>query len=101
MDIDFDQDVWKNLPFNPRLLRNLSPVDEIESLCPLIDAKCLNLSGDDTPQIYALCGKGSRSTFRILRHGLDVSEIAVSELPANPTAVWTIKNSITGSLNLN
>jgi len=46
---------------------------------------------EDTPQIYALCGRGSRSTMRILRHGLEVTEMAVSPLPANPTAVWTTR----------
>ncbi|TPX62142.1 hypothetical protein PhCBS80983_g00623 [Powellomyces hirtus] len=77
--------------FNPRGLRNLAPVDELESVAPLIDAKILNLAEDDSPQIYALCGRGSRSTFRMLRHGLEVSEMAVSELPGNPNAVWTVK----------
>lgn len=79
------------LTFTPRNLRNLSPVDEIESLSPLIDSKVLNLTGDDTPQIYSICGKGSRSTFRILKHGLEVNEVAISELPGNPNAVWTVR----------
>ncbi|KAJ3149884.1 Splicing factor 3B subunit 3 [Geranomyces michiganensis] len=77
--------------FNPRGLRNLALVDELESVGPLIDAKTMNLTEDDSPQIFALSGRGSRSTFRILRHGLEVSEMAVSELPGNPNAVWTIK----------
>ncbi|TPX70379.1 hypothetical protein SpCBS45565_g01800 [Spizellomyces sp. 'palustris'] len=77
--------------FNPRGLRNLAIVDELESISPLIDAKVLNLAEDDSPQIYALCGRGARSSFRILRHGLEVSEMAVSELPGNPNAVWTVK----------
>ena len=71
-------------------------MDELESLSPLIDAKVLNLTDEDTPQIYALCGRGSRSTFRILRHGLEVSELAVSELPGNPNAVWTVRGSVQG-----
>src|ERR1700744_538708 len=51
----------------------------------------LNLTDEDTPQIYALCRRGPRSTLRILRHGLGVTEMAVSPLPANPTAVWTTR----------
>ena len=93
---DFDEDSMDTgeAPlFIPRELRNLSPVDEMESLAPVIDSHTANLTSDDTPQIYALCGRGSRSTFRILRHGLDVSEIAVSELPGRPNNVWTIKGS--------
>nr|CAG8441343.1 1268_t:CDS:10 [Entrophospora candida] len=77
--------------FNLRELQNLERADELESLNPLIDAKVLNLMDDDTPQIYSLCGRGAGSTFRILRNGLEVSEMAVSELPGNPNAVWTTK----------
>ncbi|KAJ3195275.1 Splicing factor 3B subunit 3 [Irineochytrium annulatum] len=81
------------VPFQPRGLRNLTVVDEMDSLSPLIDAKVLNLTEEDTPQIFAVCGRGARSSFRILRHGLEATEIAVSELPGNPSAVWTVKAS--------
>ncbi|ORZ13418.1 CPSF A subunit region-domain-containing protein [Lobosporangium transversale] len=77
--------------FKPRPLENLLLVDELASMAPLTDAKVLNLTDEDTPQIYALCGRGARSTMRILRHGLEVTEMAVSPLPANPTAVWTTR----------
>ncbi|KAG0241008.1 pre-mRNA-splicing factor rse1 [Actinomortierella wolfii] len=77
--------------FKPWPLENLLLVDEMTSMAPLTDAKVLNLTNDDTPQIYALCGRGPRSTLRILRHGLEVSEMAASPLPANPTAVWTTR----------
>ncbi|KAJ1341726.1 hypothetical protein BSLG_003686 [Batrachochytrium salamandrivorans] len=92
-----DADSMPTVNFTPRELRNLAPVDEMESLCPLIDAKVLNLTDEDSPQIYALCGRGSRSSFRILRHGLDVSEMAVSELPGNPNAVWTVRRTASDS----
>ncbi|KAI9136953.1 CPSF A subunit region-domain-containing protein [Paraphysoderma sedebokerense] len=87
-DGEFDE---KLVYFRPRPLRNLVPVDEIESLAALVDAKVLNITEDETPQIYALCGRSSRSSFRILRHGLEITEMAVSELPGNPKAVWTVK----------
>ena len=45
-----------------------------------------------------LCGRGPRSSVRVLRHGLEVSEMAVSELPGNPNAVWTVKRRIDGKL---
>jgi splicing factor 3B subunit 3 len=82
-----------NCIFKPRNLRNLSLVDEIESLSPLIDSLVLNLGEEENPQIYTLCGKGARSTLRILRHGLEVNEIAVSELPGNPSSIWTVRGS--------
>ena len=53
-------------------------------------------ANEDTPQLYAACGRGPRSTLRVLRHGLEVTEMAVSELPGNPNAVWTVKKRADG-----
>ncbi|KAI9277669.1 CPSF A subunit region-domain-containing protein [Umbelopsis sp. AD052] len=91
MEAEAAQEETPLVYFKPRPLKNLLLVDELESLAPLVDAKVLNLTDDDTPQIFGICGRGARSTFRILRHGLEVSEMAVSELPGNPSAVWTTK----------
>ncbi|KAG0149752.1 hypothetical protein CROQUDRAFT_104890 [Cronartium quercuum f. sp. fusiforme G11] len=77
--------------FKPRPLQNLVLSDELESLAPIIDAKSANLLNTDSPQILTACGRGSRSSLRILRHGLDVSEIVTSDLPGPPTNVWTTK----------
>jgi splicing factor 3B subunit 3 len=83
--------------FRPRPLENLVVVDEVESLDPVIDAKVLNiLPNSDTPQIFAACGRGARSTLRTLRHGLDVEESVSSELPGIPNAVWTTKRTENG-----
>ena len=41
--------------------------------------------------VAALCGRSARSSLRLLQHGLAVSEMAVSELPGNPSAVWTVR----------
>jgi splicing factor 3B subunit 3 len=46
---------------------------------------------EDAPQIYSVCGNGARSTFRMLKHGLEVHEIVASELPETPSVVWTTK----------
>ncbi|XP_067652800.1 splicing factor 3B subunit 3 [Haliotis asinina] len=80
--------------FPPRTLKNLVLVDEIDSLSPIMTCQIADLANEDTPQLYTLCGRGPRSTLRILRHGLEVSEMAVSELPGNPNAVWTVKKRI-------
>ncbi|EEY22655.1 pre-mRNA-splicing factor rse-1 [Verticillium alfalfae VaMs.102] len=79
--------------FHPRELENLALVESIDSMNPLIDCKVANLTGEDAPQIYTACGNGARSTFRILKHGLEVNEIVASELPGIPSAVWTLKLS--------
>lgn len=79
--------------FKPRSLRNLSVVDTILSLCPLTSAEAVIASEDESPYIHALCGKGSRSSLRIVRHGLEVAQLAISELPGVPSAVWSIRKS--------
>ncbi|KAG8042161.1 hypothetical protein G9C98_000152 [Cotesia typhae] len=80
--------------FAPRPLRNLVLVDEMDSLSPIMTCQVADLANEDTPQLYIACGRGPRSTLRVLRHGLEVSEMAVSELPGNPNAVWTVKRRI-------
>ncbi|CAL1706734.1 unnamed protein product [Somion occarium] len=78
--------------FRPRALDNLTLVDELESLDPILDSKVLNvLPNSDSPQIFSACGRGARSTLRTLRHGLEVEEVVSSDLPGIPNAVWTTK----------
>lgn len=91
---DFSADPSEPLPpvyFRPRGAENVTLVESINSLNPLMDAKVANLTDEDAPQIYTLCGTGARSSLRILKHGLEVSEIVESELPSMPSAVWTTK----------
>lgn len=81
--------------FDPReTLVNLELIDSIESLAPIIDMKIANLLSEETPQIYAACGRGSLSTLRVLRPGLAVTEMAVSPLPGPATGVWTLKQTL-------
>jgi splicing factor 3B subunit 3 len=86
---------WPHFAVRP--LANLEPIDEMESLSPILDCKIANLSHDDTPQFYTACGRGHRSSFRILRHGLEVTELAVSPLPGNASAIWTCRRNINGT----
>lgn len=71
--------------------QNLLHVDDMESLGPILDAKLIDPQKTGSPRIAALCGRGPRSSLRVLQHGLSVSEMAVSELPGNPNAVWTVR----------
>ena len=77
--------------FTPRPLENLVLTDEGVSLDPLLDARMLNPLFADTPQIFAACGKGPRSSLKMLQHGLDVQEAVSSELPGVPKSVWSTK----------
>lgn len=83
--------------FRPRPLENLVIADELESLDPILDSKVLNLlPNSDSPQIFTACGRGPRSSFRTLRHGLEVEESVSSDLPGIPNAVWTTKRTEQG-----
>ncbi|KAF1775308.1 WD40-repeat-containing domain [Phytophthora cactorum] len=62
----------------------LSPVTQL-----LVD----DLANEQTPQMYALCGNNNRSSLRVLRHGLPITEMAASALPGVAKAVWCLKES--------
>ncbi|VDQ02766.1 unnamed protein product [Trichobilharzia regenti] len=79
--------------FSPRPLKNLIEVDVLENLSPIMNCHIADFANEDTPQLACLCGRGPGSTFRLLRHGLEVSEMAKSDLPGNPNAVWTVKRN--------
>jgi splicing factor 3B subunit 3 len=80
--------------FRPRPLQNLVLADEIVSLDPMIDAKVLNLlPHSESPQIFAACGRGSRSSFRTLRHGFGVEEVVSCDVRSSPNGVWATKRT--------
>ncbi|KAG8528796.1 pre-mRNA-splicing factor rse1 [Bacidia gigantensis] len=79
--------------FTPRPAENVNLVESIDSLNPLLDCKVTNLTEEDAPQIYSICGTGARSSFRTLKHGLEVNDIVDSQLPAPPTRVWCTKTT--------
>lgn len=68
----------------------------------MISFQIADLANEDTPQLYTACGRGPRSTFRVLRHGLEVSKpasgltvLCYMELPPLVTNVdvnTTLKN---------
>jgi len=79
--------------FAPRAkLQNLLPLDDVESLAPLNDFLAADLINSGSTQLFTLCGTGNRASMRVLKHGLSVSEMAVSKLPGQPQNVWTVKN---------
>ena len=98
-ETEFDSDSFPadpTEPYNPiyfhaRGAENVNLVESIDSMNPQMDCKVANLTEEDAPQIYSICGAGARSSFRTLKHGLEVNDIVDSELPAVPTHVWTTK----------
>lgn len=103
--------------FEPRREpRNLVLVDELDSVAPLLDLRLAapvllrsikgggGASSSSSQQhvitpaaaaaaFYAACGRGPRSTLRLLRPGAALAEVAASPLPGAPTGVWTVRRS--------
>jgi splicing factor 3B subunit 3 len=73
---------------------NLEIKDELPSLSPVLDMHVGNLSEEQSNQIYALCGKGCRSSLQVLRHGLPVTEMVSKDLMGTPNGVWGLPKSI-------
>ena len=79
--------------FRPTVLKNLHKVFNLDSLAPVTSILVGELAGNEvSPQLYALCGRGPRSSLRVLRHGLSVTELAVSQLPGVPGAVFNVRD---------
>lgn len=72
---------------------NLVLVDEIPSINPCTKVIAADLLNEDAPQLYTLCGKGPRSTLRVLKHGLSVTEVASAPIPGIPSNCWSVKQS--------
>lgn len=78
---------------SPRL-RNLLIIDEMSSLAPITDLGVVeDFHHRNSKQFYAMCGRGNRSSMRILRHGVTVSAFAESRLPGKATNIWTVKKN--------
>lgn len=77
--------------FKPRALTNLSAVEAIPSLNPIMGMEVANPALEDAPQIYTINGTGGRSSFRITRNALEVLDLIESPLPQNASDVWTSK----------
>lgn len=81
---------WRT--FKPRRIRNLARPTVIGSLAPVMDSRVEDLVGEGSPQVYTLCGRGSRSSLRVLRYGLPVSEEGEQSLPGTTlTRVWAVR----------
>eukprot|EP00474_Spongospora_subterranea_P009375 CRZ09833.1 hypothetical protein [Spongospora subterranea] len=77
--------------FEPRALKNLVVVDEIESLAPITSMILSDLAREGASQLYLTCGRSTSSSLRVLRQGLGVTEMAVSDVPGAPCAVWSVR----------
>jgi splicing factor 3B subunit 3 len=73
-------------------LQNLLLIDDVSSLAPITDMIVDDFAGEESSQVLTLCGRGHRSSLRVLRHGVAFTEMAVSELPGRANAVWTVRS---------
>jgi splicing factor 3B subunit 3 len=88
-DSSMDKDYL--VAFNSRGLKNIAPVDEIKNMGCITNMECVDLLDEGNPQIYLTCGRGPLTTLRIVRHGLQINQMADSPMPDAPTGIWTLK----------
>jgi len=88
IDSELDEDN-KLFQFKTSELRHLVLIDEIQSMAPILHAEAQNYL--DEHRLLVSCGSKRESSFRVLRHGLEVSERAISMLPSVATGVWSIR----------
>lgn len=50
------------------VIKDVKVLESVISIFQIAD-----LANEDTPQLYTLCGRGPRSSLRVLRHGLEVN----------------------------
>ena len=74
--------------FFPKPVENLKLIDEWQNLSVVTDMLVGDLVGEQNPQIYLLSAAGRRSSLRVLKHGLSITEIANSPLPRTPNCVF-------------
>jgi len=54
-----------------------------------------DLANEDTPQMYTLCGRGPRSSLRVLRHGLEVINSRDQWLFTNfPVSIFSVLSMV-------
>ena len=75
---------------------NLERVTGLASCAPLTDLVVADVAREGAPQLHALCGRGPHAALRTLRYGHKVNEMARSELPGHPCAIWTIARAPDG-----
>ncbi|KAJ7186836.1 CPSF A subunit region-domain-containing protein [Mycena filopes] len=73
-----------------RPLRNLVLTHDVPALNPIIQSKVLDLP-ESTVTILEACGRGPRSTLRVLEHGLKIDEVVSCDLRSTPNGLWVVK----------
>eukprot|EP00013_Stygamoeba_regulata_P021128 CAMPEP_0177656048 /NCGR_PEP_ID=MMETSP0447-20121125/15324_1 /TAXON_ID=0 /ORGANISM="Stygamoeba regulata, Strain BSH-02190019" /LENGTH=1277 /DNA_ID=CAMNT_0019160071 /DNA_START=120 /DNA_END=3953 /DNA_ORIENTATION=+ len=79
--------------YEPHSLENLLETDSLGSVAPITSALVADILHEETPQILMLSGRGHEGALRILRHGISVSELATTDLPDKPSAIWSVRKT--------
>lgn len=79
----------KLFQFKTKPLSHLVLIDEVQSMAPILAATSYNHL--DEHRLLVSCGSRTSSSLRVLRHGLEVSERAVSVLPSMATGIWSVR----------
>ena len=90
---DEEMELSDDTSITPRPLANLKLIEELQSLTPILSLQVMDATKETSPQIITTSGTSASSSLRILRHGLEVNEIAMTSLPSSATSIWSIKKT--------
>lgn len=80
--------------FDPTDLTNLRKVYTLENSAPTTGVLIGELAGNEvSPQIYLTAGRGPTSAMKVIRHGVSITELAVSDLPGVPGGIFTVADN--------
>nr|POE86616.1 pre-mrna-splicing factor rse1 [Quercus suber] len=75
-------------------------VDSVPALHPLIKTRVDNLTGEDAPQIYAIQGIDEQSSFKAIRHGLEINPIVNNPIGPKPfDGLWSLKAHVSDTVH--
>lgn len=82
--------------FKPHQLLHLALIDQLENFAEMTDSRLIaGGDGGEVPQLIAAQGRGAQSSLNLIKHGMRMTDVAESDLPAQPTGIWTLKNKQT------
>lgn len=87
--------------FEPRRdLQFTTLLVDVPALHPLIKTRVDNLTGEDAPQIYALQGRDQHSSFKTIRHGLEISPIVKNPVGEDVIdGLWSLKAEVSDTIH--
>lgn len=75
-------------------LAHFKLISTVESMAPLIDGRVMVDAQGGTPSLALVCGSGSRSSLKIMRQGLQMTNLVQYPMPGTATGIWSVSKVV-------